>query len=271
MAILAGTLIVTRAVYFGNDPSGFYTNWYLWIGVFAFFFLGRDWGLFHLAAIGGAYAWALAVLGDMTPVAGWVLTVGSVAVAGYLVDALARHLREERAASASRAHNLEAAGEVARQLAIQSDPEEVGRAICSAAVETAHASVAVLWRPTTAGSGLSATSVAGAPIEGRLLPFVTPDSGAIQAFTSAEPHLHGREGPASDPGADAGPHAAHRPLAADPAGLGRGGRAGRLLAGLPRGDRLRGGGGDSPAGAGGRDRNRTRGAARPPRGGGAHR
>ena len=43
-ASLAGTVVVTRAVYYGHDPSGYYTFWYLWIGVYAFFFFGPRWG-----------------------------------------------------------------------------------------------------------------------------------------------------------------------------------------------------------------------------------
>jgi diguanylate cyclase (GGDEF)-like protein len=185
VAVLAGTVVVTRAVYYGNDPSGFYTIWYLWIGVYAFFFFGRDWGAVQMAAVGVAYGWVLTELSGSTPVARWVVTIGSILVAGLLVDALAGRLRSETVAAARRAANLEAVGEVARQLATQSDPRAVGWAICSAAVATAHASAAVLWRPNHTGDALRATAVAGTDAEGISVPFVTPSSGAIQAFTSA--------------------------------------------------------------------------------------
>ena len=188
LAALVGTLVVTRAVYYGMDPSGFYTYWYLWVGVYACFFLGRRWGILHLAAIAAAYSWVLIEIPNDTPVARGILTVGSIAVAGLLVDGLARHLREERAASGARAGHLEAVGEVAHQLATQSDSVEVGRTICSAAVETTGAAVAVLWRPTPSGRELTAAAAAGAQLEGRRLPYVTPDSGAVQSFTSARTH-----------------------------------------------------------------------------------
>jgi diguanylate cyclase (GGDEF)-like protein len=113
------------------------------------------------------------------------VTIGSILVAGLLVDALAGRLKNESDASARRAANLEAVGEVARQLATQSDPRAVGFAICSAAVGAAHASAAVLWRPNHTGDALQATAVSGADAEGISLPFVTPSSGAIQAFASA--------------------------------------------------------------------------------------
>jgi diguanylate cyclase (GGDEF)-like protein len=189
--VFVGTAVVTRAVYYGHDPSGYYTIWYLWIGVYAFFFFGRRWGLVQMAAVGAAYGWVLTELGGPTPVARWVVTIGSILVAGLLVDALAGRLRSETDASARRAANLEAVGEVARQLATQSDPRAVGWAICSAAVRTAHASAAVLWRPNHSGDALQATAVAGADAEGASVPFITPGSGAIQAFTSATDRFAG--------------------------------------------------------------------------------
>ena len=186
VAVLGGTLVVTRAVYYGGDDSGFYTFWYLWVGVYAAFFLGARALAGHLAAIGAAYAWALAVLDGSTPVARWVVTVGSIAVVSLVVAYLAERLRRESAAAANRAANLEAVGEVARQLATQSDPRAVGWAICTAALKATGSAVAVLWRPNPSGSGLVATAAAGADVEGRDLPFVTPHSGAVQAFTTGE-------------------------------------------------------------------------------------
>jgi diguanylate cyclase (GGDEF)-like protein len=186
LCLLAGTAIVTRAVYYGHDPSGYYTFWYLWICVYAFFFFGSRWGAVHVGVVGAAYAWVLTEVTGPTPVPRWLVTVGSILVAGLLIDALATRLRRETAAAATRASNLEAVGEVARQLATQSDPRAVGWAICSAAVRTAGASAAVLWRPTVSGDALQATAAAGADVEGVHLPFLTPASGAIQVFTSAE-------------------------------------------------------------------------------------
>jgi diguanylate cyclase (GGDEF)-like protein len=43
----------------------------------------------------------------------------------------------------------------------------------------------VLWRPNHTGDALKASAVSGADAEGITVPFVTPSSGAIQAFTSA--------------------------------------------------------------------------------------
>lgn len=186
VAVAAGTLVITRAVYEGHDPSGFYAFWYLWIGVYAYFFFGLTWGSIHLAFAGACYAWAIAVLPDETPIAQWVVTIGSLAVAGVLTDYLARRLRAVTAASDTRARNLEAVSDVARKLATQSDSRAVGWAICSAALSASEAAVAVLWRPSPSGSELVAVSAAGASVDGARIPFVGPDSGAIRAFTGAE-------------------------------------------------------------------------------------
>src|SRR3954447_5249289 len=186
VSVLIGTIIVTRAVYYGHDPSGYYTFWYLWICVYAFFFFGPRWGALHVGFVGAAYAWILAQLSGPTPVSRWLVTVGSILVAGLLVDALAARLRRETDAAARRASKLEAVSEVARQIATQSDSRAVDWAIGSAAVRTAGASAAVLWRPTVAGDALQADAAAGADVEAVHLPFVTPGSGAIQVFTSAE-------------------------------------------------------------------------------------
>ena len=186
LCVLAGTIVVTRAVYYGHDPSGYYTFWYLWISVYAFFFFGPRWGAVQVGATGAAYAWVLTEVSGPTPVPRWLVTVGSILVAGLLVDALASRLRRESTDAATRASNMEAVSEVARQLATQSDSRAVGWAICSAAVRTAAASAAVLWRPTISGDALQADAAAGADVEGVQLPFVTPASGTIQVFTSAE-------------------------------------------------------------------------------------
>src|SRR5436309_9678995 len=57
LLVLAGTVVVTRAVYYGHDPSGYYTFWYLWIGVYSVFFFGPRLGSLQVVAVGVAYAW----------------------------------------------------------------------------------------------------------------------------------------------------------------------------------------------------------------------
>src|SRR6476469_3342078 len=65
--VLAGTIVVTRAVYYGHDPSGYYTFWYLWIGVYSFFFFGRRAGAIQMLGVALAYGWILTQLDTPTP------------------------------------------------------------------------------------------------------------------------------------------------------------------------------------------------------------
>ena len=185
LGVLAGTAVITRALYHADGVS-FYAFWYLWVGVYAAFFLGRGWGSAHLAIVGAAFAWVLAGVEASVPVARWVVTIGSIAVVSLLVGTLAGRLRAQTRAADSRAANLEAVHEIARQLATQSDPRAVGWAICTAALRTTGAAATVLWRPEPSGRGLLASAASGVQAEGGELPFVTQGSGAIRAFTGAE-------------------------------------------------------------------------------------
>jgi hypothetical protein len=41
LALLAGTALITRAVYYSGDGVSYYGIWYLWVALFAFSFFGR--------------------------------------------------------------------------------------------------------------------------------------------------------------------------------------------------------------------------------------
>ncbi len=93
VALAAGTVVVTRAVYYSSDPSGFYAFFYVWIGLFVCFFFTRRAALLHIAWVGACYAWVLAV-GDVTgSVADWMMGVVTIAVGGLMLDVLARRER----------------------------------------------------------------------------------------------------------------------------------------------------------------------------------
>ena len=138
LCVLAGTIVVTRAVYYGHDPSGYYTFWYLWIGVYASSSSGRagappGWERRRRLACLGAHRG----LGARRRCPRWIVTVGSILVAGLLVDALATRLRRESTAAARRASNMRGGQRGCPPAATQSDSHAVGWAICSAAVRTA--------------------------------------------------------------------------------------------------------------------------------------
>src|SRR3954468_18243985 len=53
--LAAGTLAITRAVYLSGDASSYYAFFYIWVGPYAFLFLGRWAGLLQMLVLGGAY------------------------------------------------------------------------------------------------------------------------------------------------------------------------------------------------------------------------
>jgi diguanylate cyclase (GGDEF)-like protein len=187
VAVAVGTLVVTRAVYYSGDPSSFYSLWYLWIGLYAFFFFGRFWGSLHVALVAAAYAWTLTQVPQTTPLARWVMTVTTIAIAAVLMDVLAGRVRRGAAEAASSARALSSVSSVAHELARTTSPEVAAPAVCDAAVEVADAAGAILFEPAGDGSGLIATASTDPEMAGTVLPFVSRPSGAIQAFTSGEP------------------------------------------------------------------------------------
>lgn len=186
IVVAVGTVVVTRAVYLSTEPSGFYAFYYVWVGAYAFFFFGRLWGTIHMALVGLAYAWVLTEVDATAPVARWVMTIGTLAVAGLLIDALAQRVRQRAVESAARARALAAVDSVAHELARRTSPEAAAAAICDAAVEVADAGEASLWQPTRDGGGLSATAATNPELRGTVLHFVGRPSGVTRAFTTGE-------------------------------------------------------------------------------------
>jgi diguanylate cyclase (GGDEF)-like protein len=186
LAAVGGTLVITRAVYYSHDPS-FYSFFYVWVGLFAFFFFGREWGVLHMALVGIAYAWVLVEAGHSAPVGGWVMTVATVAVGGIVIDALVRRVQRGAIESESRARTLAAIGGVAHELARSTEADAARPAICEAAMEVAGASSASLWEPEAGGSALVATASSGAQFTDVALPLVGQPSGVVRALVSAEP------------------------------------------------------------------------------------
>jgi len=186
LAAVGGTLVITRAIYYSHDPS-FYSFFYVWVGLFAFYFFGREWGVIQMALVGIAYAWVLVEMGHSAPVARWVMTVGTLAVGGILIDVLMRRVRRGAIESESRARNLTAIGGVAHELARSTEADAARPAICKAAVEVAGASSASLWEPEATGTAMVATASSGARFTDAALPLVGHPSGVVRALVSAEP------------------------------------------------------------------------------------
>jgi diguanylate cyclase (GGDEF)-like protein len=202
--VALGTALISGGIYYSGDGASAYAAFYIWVAVYSFYFFTRAQAIGELALVGAAYAAVLAWGPDtQAPAVRWVLTVGTLAVAGWLVGRLVDAVRERAEEAAGRAERLERAeqqirahaedlarvAEVARDLAGVSDAHAARPAICKAARELAGAEVSILYEPDPKGQKLVSTAVAGARVGQLHLPFTGPPSGAGKVFSSGEPYF----------------------------------------------------------------------------------
>ncbi|MDX6583202.1 MAG: hypothetical protein QOI10_2386 [Solirubrobacterales bacterium] len=113
-----GVLAVTRAAYYSHDPSGFYTLFFVWIGLYVVFFFSRRIAVLYMVAIGVAYAILLVIEDENAALARWVTTIGTIVLAAFLIDSLVRRVRRVAHEAASiareRAELMATLAEVAR-------------------------------------------------------------------------------------------------------------------------------------------------------------
>src|SRR5918998_2920333 len=116
--LVAGVVLITRAAYYSGDPSGFYTLFYVWIGLYTVFFFTRRETIAYLVAIAAAYGWLLVDLDASAALARWITTIGTVALGAFLIDSLVARVRKMARSSADlaseRAELLATLAEVAR-------------------------------------------------------------------------------------------------------------------------------------------------------------
>jgi diguanylate cyclase (GGDEF)-like protein len=116
--VALGVIAVSRATYYSHDPSGFYSVFYVWIGLYVVFFFRRPIAMLYLAAVGAAYAILLAVEDQNAALARWVTTIGTIMLAAFLIDSLFRRVRrmasESAAIARERAELMATLAEVAR-------------------------------------------------------------------------------------------------------------------------------------------------------------
>lgn len=186
VGIALGALVITRAVYLSHDPGTFYTYWYVWVSLFAFFFFERRWAIAYLGLAGAAYAWTLAEVDAPDAVARWLMTIGTIAIAGVLTDGLAGRVKRRAQEADTQARALEAVSDVAHELARRTSPEGAGLAVCEATARVARADAVVLWEPGPAGNDLRATAATDPALRDSAIPFVSIPAGPVRTFTSGE-------------------------------------------------------------------------------------
>jgi diguanylate cyclase (GGDEF)-like protein len=106
--LAAGTVLITLAIHFGGEAdSGIATDnemLYLWVGLYSFYFFDRRGAALQMAVIGLSYGAVLAAQGPPPgALTRWLITLGTLTIAGVLVELLKarnRSLIEHMAAAA---------------------------------------------------------------------------------------------------------------------------------------------------------------------------
>jgi diguanylate cyclase (GGDEF)-like protein len=186
VALAMGTLLVTRAIYLSEDPASYYAAWYVWVGLFTFFFFSPAYAGAHISLIALCYAAVLLHNPGDSGAARWVTTVTTLLVAGAFITVLVRRVREQAAESARDVANLSAVAEVTHRLASQTDVDATRRAILEAALSIADADSAALWEPTPESSGLAVSASVGGRPGTDVVHFVAGRSGPTHAFSSGQ-------------------------------------------------------------------------------------
>jgi diguanylate cyclase (GGDEF)-like protein len=184
VAVITGSLLITRAVVLSHDPVSFYSVWFIWVGLYAFYFFGRVTAAGYVALVAGLYAFTLAHAPASSPVARWLTTVATLIVAGVFIDTLVRRAQRQASAASASAGRMALIATVAHELAGVSDSAGARPALCQAAAGVTHAERVALWEPSDDGSSLLLTASCGRAPARRAIPFVGPPAGAPQAFTS---------------------------------------------------------------------------------------
>jgi PAS domain S-box-containing protein len=94
VALAIGTLILTLAIGVVNVNAS-YSIIYTWTALYAFYFFSTRAALAHLALMGAAFGLVLALNDVDSAVVRWILTVGTPAVAGLLIQRLLNRLADE--------------------------------------------------------------------------------------------------------------------------------------------------------------------------------
>jgi diguanylate cyclase (GGDEF)-like protein len=186
VALAVGSLLVTRAVLVSGDNVSFYSVWYLWIGLYAFYFFSRVAAVLQVAFAAALYGYTLAIHTPQAPFVRWVTTVTTLFIAGAFIDTLVRRARAQAIQAADSAEVLATVADVAHELARVSDSDGARRSLCAAAARLARADTVALWEPAASGASLDLTGASGPRPSQKSLPFVAAPAGAVQAFTSGE-------------------------------------------------------------------------------------
>jgi diguanylate cyclase (GGDEF)-like protein len=189
IALLAGTVLITRAVYYSGQGVSYYGIWYLWAALFGFSFFSRRQATMHVAIVGVAYGVVLAVRNEPVAQARWVTTIASLLIAGVFIDVLVHRVRRQRERAADNAENLAAVVDATQRIYQQPSAEATRLDLCETAAGVARADSAALWEPSADGQALRLATSTGDQAASGELPLSNSDevpTGVTRAFTTRQ-------------------------------------------------------------------------------------
>lgn len=86
--VALGSAVVTVAMVSVPDRTGAYASYYVWLGIFAFYFLRPRWALLQVTWIGALYAGAIAIDDPPGAIEQWINGVATTLGVGLLILAL---------------------------------------------------------------------------------------------------------------------------------------------------------------------------------------
>jgi diguanylate cyclase (GGDEF)-like protein len=185
LAVIAGSLIITRAILLSGQTVSFYSVWYIWVGLFAFYFFSRPGAAAHVSFVALLYGLTLINHPPTWAFARWLTTIATLMVAGLFIDTLLRRARGQASAAAASASSMARVAAVAHELAGMTDSNAGRRTLCDGAVQVTQARQAKLWEVELQGGDLQLTASSGqAPPtswEARV------PAGATEAFRTGRP------------------------------------------------------------------------------------
>ncbi len=197
--LVTGALLIARAVVLSGEAVSFYSVWFIWVGLYAFYFFGRRAAVAHLTFTSLVYAATLVNDTPSSPVARWLTTVGTLLVAGGFIDTLVRRARDQAAAAAASAERMVLVTELAHELAELSDGQAARDALCAGVLRVTGASAAALWEADGHGTSLEITASTEAHRTSTAIPFAGPSHGVIEAYVTGRPPAAGPPDPVPSP------------------------------------------------------------------------
>ncbi|HEX2015881.1 MAG TPA: sensor domain-containing diguanylate cyclase [Solirubrobacteraceae bacterium] len=189
VALVTGTLVITRAIYYSGDGSSFYSIWYVWVALYAFYFFRRFEAIAHVLVVGAAYAVVLDLTGEALPVARWLTTITTLLIAGVFIETLVRRVRRQRARADEDAAGVTTLVEAMQGALRATDARHTRVALCQTAQRVTGASHCALWEPDPDRRRLAITAVVGEGIGDMEVSLENPGSGVAEVFTTGDPRL----------------------------------------------------------------------------------